>query len=53
MLSSFSFQAALSYLSGTYIVLAFTSAVTNLPNKTLILYDFPGPKIKFRGFPGL
>ena len=41
-----------SYLS--YIVLALSTAVTNLSNKTLIFsYDFRGPTIKFHDFPGL
>ena len=40
-----------SFLSS--IVLALTSAVTNLSNKTLIFHDFHGPKIKFHDFPGL
>ena len=37
----------------TYFVLAMSSAVTNLPNKTSIFYDFQGPTIKFHDFPGL
>ena len=36
-----------------YIVLAFSSAETNLSNKTLIFHDFQGPTIKFHDFPGL
>ena len=39
------------YLS--YFILALSSAVTNLPNKTLVFHDFQGPKIKFHDFPGL
>ena len=34
------------------IILALSSAVTNLPNKTLISHDFQGRKIKFHDFPG-
>ena len=36
-----------------YIVLALSSAVTNLSHKTLIFHDFQGPTIKFHDFPGL
>ena len=36
-----------------YIVLALSSAVTNLSNKTLIFHDSQGPTIKFHAFPGL
>ena len=36
-----------------YFILASSSAVTNLPNKTLIFHDFQGPKIEFHDFPGL
>ena len=35
------------------LVLALSSAVTNLPNKTLIFDDFQPPTIKFHDFPGL
>ena len=37
------------------MVLAFSSAVSNLSNKTLIIifYDFQGSTIKFHDFPGL
>ena len=40
------------YSSLSYIVLAFSSAVTYLSNKTLIFHDFPGPTIKLHDFPG-
>ena len=40
------------YSSLSYVILALSSAVTNLPNKTLIFHDFQGPTIKFRDFPG-
>ena len=36
-----------------YIVLALSSAVSKLPNKTLIFHDIQGPTIKFHDFPGL
>ena len=42
-----------NYSSLSYIILALSSVVTNLPNKTLLFHDFQGPKIKFHGFPGL
>ena len=42
-----------NYSSLSYIVLTFTSAVSNLSNITLIFRDFPGPTIEFRDFPGL
>ena len=42
-----------NYSSLSYITLALSSAVTNLPNKTLIFHDFQGPKMKFHDFPGL
>ena len=42
-----------NYPSLSYIILALSSAVTNLPNKTLIFHDFQGPKMKFHDFPGL
>ena len=42
-----------NYSSLSYIILALSSAVTNLPNKTLIFHDFQGPKMKFHDFPGL
>lgn len=35
------------------IVLAWTSAVTNLPNLTLIFQDFPGLTIRIQDFQGL
>ena len=35
------------------IIHASSSAVTNLPNTTLIFHDFQGPNIKFHDFPGL
>ena len=41
------------YSSLSYIVLALSSAVNKLPNKTLIFHDFQGPTIKFNDFPGL
>ena len=44
---------AVSYFSLSYIVLALSSAVTNLSNKTLIFHDFPWPTIEFHDFPGL
>ena len=34
-------------------VFALSSAVTKLPNTTLIFHDFQGPPIKFHDFPGL
>ena len=40
-----------SYFS-VYIVLALSSAVTYLANKTLIFHNFQGPTIKFLDFPG-
>ena len=45
--------ALFDYSSLSYIVLALSSAVTNLSNKTLIFLDFQGPTIKFHDFPGL
>ena len=42
-----------NYSSLSYIILALSSVVTNLPNKTFIFYDFQAPKIKFHDFPGL
>ena len=36
-----------------YVVLAMSSAVNNLSNKTLIFHDFQGPTIKFHDFPDL
>ena len=45
--------ALFNYSSLSYIVLALSSAVTNLTNKTLIFHDFHGPTIKFLDFPGL
>ena len=44
---------AFNYSSLSYIVLAFSPAVSNLSNKTLIFYDFHGSTIKFHDFPGL
>ena len=41
------------YFCLSYIVLALSSAVTKLQNKTLIFHDFQGPIIKFNDFPGL
>ena len=43
----------LNYSSLSYIVLALSSAVTNLSNKTLIFHDFQGPTIKSHDFPSL
>ena len=37
----------------SHIVLALTSAATNLQNITNIFPDFPGPTSKFHDFPGL
>ena len=37
----------------SYLTLALSSAVTNLPNKTMIFHDFQRPTIKFHDFPGL
>ena len=45
--------ALFNYSSLSYIVLALSSAVTNLPNKILIFHDFQGPTIKIHDFPGL
>ena len=42
-----------NYSSLPYIVFALSSAVTKLPNTTLIFHDFQGPPIKFHDFPGL
>ena len=36
----------------SYVILVLSSAVTNLPNKTLIFHDFQGPTITFHDFPG-
>ena len=44
-------QSLLSIIS--YNVLALSSAVTNLPHKTLIFHDFQGPTVEFHDFPGL
>ena len=41
-----------NYSSLSYIVLAFSSAVTYLSNKTFIFHDFPAPTIKLHDFPG-
>jgi len=45
--------ALFNYSSLSYVILALSSAVTNLPNKTLIFHDFQGPTIKFHDFLGL
>ena len=45
--------ALFNYSSLSYIALAFSSAVSNLSNNTLIFYDFQGSTIKFQDFPGL
>ena len=42
----------LNYSSLSYIVLAFSSAVNNLSNRTLIFHDFQGPTIKWLSRPG-
>ena len=42
-----------NYSSLSYIVLALSPVVTNLPNKTLIFHDLQEPKIKFHDFPDL
>ena len=42
-------HSSLSYV----IVLALTSAATNLTDIALIFHHFPRPKIKFHDFPGL
>ena len=39
--------------SPSRVILVLSSAVTHLPNKTLIFHDFEGPTIKFHDFPGL
>ena len=39
------------YSSLSQVILALSSAVTNLPNKTLIFHDFQGTAIKFHDFP--
>ena len=39
--------------SPSCVILVLSSAVTDLPNKTLIFHDFQGPTIKFHDFPGL
>ena len=41
-----------NYSSLSCVILALSSAVTNLPNKTLIFHDFQGLTIKFHNFPG-
>ena len=43
----------LNYSSLSYTVLAFSSAVNNLSNRTSIFHVFQGPTIKFHDFPGL
>ena len=45
--------ALFNFSSLSYLTLALSSAVTNLPNKTIIFYDFQRPTIKFHDFPGL
>ena len=45
--------ALFNYSSLSYTVLALSSAVTKLLNKTIIFHDFQGPRIKFHDFPGL
>ena len=45
-------EVSVLYLT-LYFILALSTAVTNLPNKTLIFHDFQGPKIEFHDFPGL
>ena len=42
-----------NYSSLSYIVLALTSAITDLPNTIFTFYDFPGPTIEFHAFPDL
>ena len=42
-----------NFLSQSYIVLALSSTVTKLLNKTLIFHDSQGQTIKFHNFPGL
>ena len=39
--------------SPSCVILVLSSAVTHLPNKTLIFHDFQGLTIKFHDFPGL
>ena len=43
----------LFFILKLYIIHASSSAVTNLPNTTLIFHDFQGPNIKIHDFPGL
>ena len=45
--------ALFNFSSLSYLTLALSSAVTNLPNKTIIFHDFQRPTIKFHDFPGL
>ena len=45
--------ALFKYSSQSYIILASTSAVINLPNKMFIFHDFPEVAIKYHDFPGL
>ena len=45
--------ALFNYSSISYNVLALSSAVTNLPNKTFFFHDFQGPTIEFHDFLGL
>ena len=42
-----------NHSSLSYNVLALSSAVANLPHKTLIFHDFQGPTVEFHDFPGL
>ena len=46
-------RCLISPLHLTLSLLNLSSAVTKLPNKTLIFHDFQGPTIKFHDFPGL
>ena len=45
--------ALFNYCSLSHVILASSSAVTNLPNKTFIFHDFQGPTIEFHDFLGL
>ena len=45
--------ALFNYSSLSHVILALSSAVTNLPNKTLIFHDLQGPTIEFHDFLGL
>ena len=42
-----------NFSSLSYVTLALSSAVTNLPNKTIIFHDFQRLTIKFHDFPNL